>query len=91
MPGIPPPKKGQRGPVARSDAHNLHERLAVQRKNVPHFTQTVSGCFRTVRSAEGYCRISSFLQTMAALGYGPLEAISIALQGNAVAYISKGD
>ena len=39
MPQIPPRKKGQRGPVAKSDAHNLHERLVVQRKNVLRFTR----------------------------------------------------
>ena len=106
MPEIPPRKEGQRGPVAKSDAHNLHQRLAVQRKNVLRFTrradtpftnnrserdirmakvkQKVSGCFRTVFFAQAYCRISSYLQTMAALGYNPLVAITIALQGRAV-------
>ena len=106
MPEIPPPKRGQRGPVAKSDAHNLHQRLVVQRKNVLRFTrradtpftnnrgerdirmakvkQKVSGCFRTVSFAHAYCRISSYLQTMAALGYNPLVAINIALQGKAV-------
>ena len=39
MPQIPPRKKGQRGPVAKSDAHNLHQRLVVQRKNVLRFTR----------------------------------------------------
>ena len=46
--------------------------------------QKVSGCFRTVSFAHAYCRISSYLQTMAALGYNPLVAITIALQGKAV-------
>ena len=106
MPKIPPKKEGQRGPVAKSDAHNLHERLQAQRKNILRFTrradtdfsnnraerdlrmakvkQKVSGCFRTVAFAHAYCRISSYLQTMAALGYNPLVAVNIALQGNAV-------
>ena len=106
MPKIPPKKEGQRGPVAKSDAHNLRERLQAQRKNVLRFTrradtdfsnnraerdlrmakvkQKVSGCFRTVAFAHAYCRISSYLQTMAALGYNPLVAVNIALQGNAV-------
>ena len=53
--------------------------------------QRVSGCSRTVFGAEAYCRISSYLQSMAALGPGPLQAISIALQGNDVTYLSKGD
>jgi transposase len=43
--------------------------------------QKVSGCFRTRRYAEAYCRISSYLQTMANRGYGPLVAIQMALSG----------
>jgi len=43
--------------------------------------QKVSGCFRTRRYAEAYCRISSYLQTMANQGYSPLVAIQIALSG----------
>ena len=106
MPEIPKRQKGRRGPVARSDAHNLLERLAAQRRNVLRFTrradtpfsnnraerdfrmakvrQKVSGCFRTVAFAHAYCRISSYLRTMAALGCNPLVAITIALQGKAV-------
>ena len=112
MPEIPPRKKGQRGPVAKSDAQNLHERLVIQRKNVLRFTrrsdtpftnnrgereirmakvkQKVSGCFRTVAFAHAYCRISSYLQTMAALGYNPLVATAIALQGKAVDCLNTG-
>ena len=112
MPEIPPRKKGQRGPVANSDAQNLHERLVIQRKNVLRFSrrsdtpftnnrgereirmakvkQKVSGCFRTVAFAQAYCRISSYLQTMAALGYNPLVATAIALQGKAVDCLDTG-
>lgn len=43
--------------------------------------QKVSGCFRTRQYAEAYCRISSYLQTMANQGYNPLVAIQIALSG----------
>ena len=44
--------------------------------------QKVSGCFRTNRVyAEAYCRISSYLQTMANQGYNPLVAVQIALSG----------
>ena len=43
--------------------------------------QKVSGCFRTERYAEAYCRISSFLQTMANQGINPLIAIQMALAG----------
>jgi transposase len=43
--------------------------------------QKVSGCFRTRQYAEAYCRISSYLQTMANRGYNPLVAIQLALSG----------
>jgi len=33
--------------------------------------QKVSGCFRTQLYAKAYCRISSYLQTMANKGYNP--------------------
>ena len=50
MPEIPPPKKGQRGPVAKSDAHNLHQRLVVQRKNVLRFTRRADTPFTNNRA-----------------------------------------
>ncbi len=37
--------------------------------------QKVSGCFRAERYAKAYCRISSYLQTMATKGINPLIAI----------------
>jgi transposase len=43
--------------------------------------QKVSGCFRTREHAEAYCRISSYLQTMANRGYNPLIAVQMALSG----------
>jgi aerobic-type carbon monoxide dehydrogenase small subunit (CoxS/CutS family) len=43
--------------------------------------QKVSGCFRKPQYAEAYCRISSYLQTMANRGYNPLVAIQLALSG----------
>jgi len=43
--------------------------------------QKDSGCFRTPQFAEAYCRISSYLQTMAHRGYHPLVAIQMALSG----------
>ena len=46
--------------------------------------QKVSGCFRTRRYADAYCRISSYLQSMANQGCTPLAAIQIALAGRAV-------
>jgi hypothetical protein len=41
----------------------------------------VSGCFRTELYANAYCRISSYLQTMANQGHNPLIAIQMALAG----------
>ena len=46
--------------------------------------QKVAGCFRTTEFAQAYCRISSYLQSMAALGYSPIAAIEIALKGHAL-------
>ena len=43
--------------------------------------QKVSGCFRNREYAQAYCRISSYLQTMANHGYNPLVAIQMALSG----------
>ena len=41
--------------------------------------QKVSGCFRTDKYAQAYCRITSYLQTMANKGINPLIAIESAL------------
>jgi len=41
--------------------------------------QKVSGCFRTEKYAHAYCRIASYLQTMAYKGINPLIAIENAL------------
>ena len=43
--------------------------------------QKVSGCFRTELYAQAYCRISSYLQTMANQGVNLLIAIQMALAG----------
>ena len=43
--------------------------------------QKISGCFRSRDYAHAYCRISSYLQSMANKGYNPLVAIQIALAG----------
>ena len=103
MPAIPVRQSGRRGKVAKSDAHNLCERLRkyetavllfAKNPEVP-FTnnraerdlrmgkvkQKVSGCFRTVRLARAYCRISSYLQSMAYQGINPLVAIQMAMSG----------
>lgn len=103
MPPIPVRQSGRRGKIAKSDAHNLCERLRkhetavllfAKKPEVP-FTnnraerdlrmgkvkQKVSGCFRTERYARAYCRISSYLQSMAYQGINPLVAIQMALSG----------
>lgn len=103
LPPIPAKQNGKRGRVARSDAHNLWERLKKYETAVLLFAkpdhgsftknraerdlrmskvkQKVSGCFRTKKYAEAYCRISSYLQTMANKGYNPLVAIQMAFSG----------
>ena len=103
LPPIPPKPSGKRGKLAKSDAHNLWERLKKHETAVllfakePHvaFTnnraerdlrmakvkQKVSGCFRVEIYAKAYCRISSYLQTMANQGHNPLIAIQMALAG----------
>ena len=103
LPAIPPKPSGKRGKLAKSDAHNLWERLqkyetavllfakvpevaftnnrAEQDLRMSKVKQKVSGCFRTLIYAEAYCRISSYLQTMANKGVNPLLAIQMALAG----------
>jgi len=103
LPPVPPKPSGKRGKIAKSDAHNLWERLKDNESAVLLFAkdpyvsftnnraerdlrmakvkQKVSGCFRTFQYAQAYCRISSYLQTMANKGYNPLIAIQMALAG----------
>lgn len=111
IPPIPPKPRGLRGRIAKSDAHNLLERLQKYEEAVLLFArnpfvsftnnraerdlrmgkvkQKVSGCFRSEELAQAYCRISSYLQTMANKGFNPLIAIQIALQGKAVDMMRK--
>lgn len=106
LPTIPPKPNGQRGKMAKSDAHNLWERLKEYESAVLLFAknsdvsftnnraerdlrmakvkQKVSGCFRTELYAKAYCRISSYLQTMANKGHNPLIAIQMALAGKLI-------
>lgn len=103
LPPIPPKPSGKRGKLAKSDAHNLLERLKDHESSVLLFAkdpyvsftnnraerdlrmakvkQKVSGCFRVKIYAQAYCRISSYLQTMANKGHNPLIAIQMALSG----------
>lgn len=111
LPPIPPKQNGKRGKVAKSDAHNLWERLKKHETAVLLFAkdpsvpftnnraerdlrmskvkQKVSGCFRTKKYADAYCRISSYLQTMANKGYNPLVAIQLAFSGQI--YADRGE
>jgi transposase len=111
LPPIPPRKKGKRGRIAKSDAHNLWERLERHETSVLLFAklshvaftnnraerdlrmskvkQKVSGCFRSLAFAKAYCRISSYLQSMANQGYNPLVAIQMALSGQI--YAQRGE
>jgi transposase len=111
LPPIPARQNGKRGRIAKSDAHNLWERLKKHEQAVLLFAreshvsftnnraerdlrmskvkQKVSGCFRTERYAKAYCRISSYLQTMANKGYNPLVAIEMALSGEL--YANRGE
>jgi hypothetical protein len=106
MPVIPERSNGKRGKIAKTDAHNLCERLKKYKLSVLLFAkksevpftnnraerdlrmtkvkQKVSGCFRTEIYAKAYCRISSYLQTMANKGYNPLVAIQMVLSGEDV-------
>lgn len=103
LPVIPPKPNGQRGPMAKSDAHNLWTRLKDYESAVLLFTknsdvsftnnraerdlrmakvkQKISGSFRKELFAKAYCRISSYLQTMANKGHNPLIAIQMAFSG----------
>ena len=111
LPPIPPRQNGKRGRIAKSDAHNLWERLQKHETSVLLFArlshvpftnnraerdlrmskvkQKVSGCFRTNKYAAAYCRISSYLQTMANQGYNPLVAIQMAFSGQI--YADRGE
>jgi len=103
MPPIMKKLTGRRGRIAKSDAHNLLERLIEHEEAVLLFArdshvaftnnraerdlrmakvkQKVSGCFRNEKYAHAYCRISSYLQTMANKGVNSLVAIQMALSG----------
>lgn len=103
LPPLPQRPSGKRGRIAKSDAHNLWERLRDHESAVLLFAreadvsftnnraerdlrmgkvkQKVSGCFRQEQLARAYCRISSYLQTMAYKGFNPLVAIQLALSG----------
>ena len=45
--------------------------------------QIISGCFRSLGIAEAYCRISSYIKSVAMQDTNPMETIRIALKGEA--------
>lgn len=49
--------------------------------------QKISVCFRSIQYTAAWCRIYSYLKSMAHQGYNPLTAIQIALNGKAVEMI----
>lgn len=103
IPAIPDKPSGKRGKIAKSDAHNLLERLQKHEASVLLFAknaavpftnncgerdlrmskvkQKVSGCFRSEAYAHAFCRITSYLQTMAYKGVNPMIAIQVVLAG----------
>lgn len=111
LPPIPSKQNGKRGKIAKSDAHNLWERLKNHETAVLLFAkypyvpftnnraerdlrmskvkQKVSGCFRKSIYAKAYCRISSYIQTMANKGYNPLVAIQMAFSRQI--YVDMGE
>ena len=76
---------------ARDPHTPITNNLAERGLRMAKVKQKVSGCFRTTTSAQAYCRISSYLQTMAAQGYSPMAAIEIALKGHAAAMLDDAD
>ena len=94
LPAIQPRTKGQRGRLAKHEASVLRflhapkvsftNNAGARGLRMAKVKIKVSGCFRTQAYGEAYARISSYLQSMAALGYNPLVAIQIALAGKAV-------
>ena len=66
-------------PFGRKQVLERQERMLKTRMS--KVKQKVSGCFRVEKYAHAYCRISSYLQTMANKGINPLIAIQMALTG----------
>ena len=67
-----------------SELPAIPEKPNGKRGKMAKVKQKVSGCFRAKNYAIAYCRISSYLQTMASKGYNPLIAIQMALAGKFV-------
>ncbi|MCY4217897.1 MAG: transposase [Gammaproteobacteria bacterium] len=63
-------------PYSNNAAERFHRMSKVKQK--------MSGTFRSVKMAQAYCRVTSYLQTMNQLGYNPLTAIEWMRKGDAV-------
>ncbi|MCK9400535.1 MAG: transposase, partial [Bacteroidales bacterium] len=49
--------------------------------------QKISGCFRTRKGAEVFCRIRSYISTIRKQGYNILDSIQLAIDGNPVDFL----
>jgi transposase len=71
LPALPPRRKGQRGRIAKSDAHNLHERLAQHEASVLRFLHAPEVSFtnnageRGLRMSTVKMKVSGCLRTLA--------------------------
>ena len=72
---------------ARSSDVSFTNNRAERDLRMAKVKQKVSGCFRSEIYAKAYCRISSYLQTMANKGYNPLIAIQMALSSEGIEMI----
>jgi len=68
-------------PYGNNAAERFHRMSKVKQK--------VSGTFRSVKMAQAYCRVTSYLQTMNLPGYNPLTAIELVLKGDAVRILKE--
>lgn len=52
--------------------------------------QKISGCFRTRKGAEDFCRIKSYVSTMKKQGHNLLEVLRTVFNGNTIAPVLSG-
>lgn len=75
-------------------AHNfavLFDNNQVERdvRNVKTKTK-VSGCFRSIKGAQNYIKVMSFISTGNKHGINALDALTVAFSGNAKIILGKG-
>ena len=89
--------QGRRGRIAKSDTQNLRERLrkhgseALRFASDPNFASANNFSERGFRMSKVKMKVSSYLQSMAALGCNPLEAIQIALAGDVAKFVDPAN